>query len=564
MSFDETFEKQLVEAYDKSARHFGQLLNATIIFALAFLAFILVPLVALQREDARIEEQVRRAEAEIRQAQDDESRLTSAQALLARLPAQRDALVREQATLEEQNQDLTIRIESIEQSLDKVTRERGRLDGQRVSFDQIRKVAENLEPLDVDAFVRELQQFLGQASNVIWGNAPPESLGFAIDCPAAASDQRANCVIRTKVMQMLAATEQDLRERIIAPVARTDADTAAALEARLTEAHDNFGQVLDQQPEFWQAVVYKQHVGREFADEIARLSNDINEAIRAKVADSASRMSQLQETEARLLEEGKKLVDEITRLQAAQSAKISEAQATGEQIAAAETQLAELPQKIEQLKAKVTANTATIAKLKEDQKKIADNREAISDRMRGVQSPFGALPIGLTEAVQVFPIIVAVGLIMTLSTLATAIRLRRRYHQLLRKKYPGTEADIDEGIVLTVPLFLDPHRAAKANAWRAGVLALLLAVYGISVALIAESQRLVPQPEGASRTIENGYFWIYLALAVLLILPLCQIIAEWRRYTPAPIGNPSRTPQPEATTDPRGGAAVGHTAAGRA
>ena len=69
MSFDDTFEKQLVEAYDKSARHFSQLFNATIIFAFAFLAFILVPLVALQREDATIDQALVQAKIDIGKAE---------------------------------------------------------------------------------------------------------------------------------------------------------------------------------------------------------------------------------------------------------------------------------------------------------------------------------------------------------------------------------------------------------------------------------------------------------------------------------------------------------------
>lgn len=549
MSFDDTFEKQLSEAYDKSARYFAQLFNATIIFALAFLAFILVPLVALQREDAHIGEQLLAAQAETNKAEAEQTQLATeqveAKALLEKLPAQREELVRRQAELSDRDAELAGKIEAIELSLDKVAQEQGRLEELSKSLEQLAVNAENLQPLDVDGFVRALQDFLRQSADVIWNGAPLENLDFAVDCPGSNPDERANCVIRAKVMQMLTAAEQDLRDKIIAPITRIDSVAADGLEARLKETNESFGHVLDEQPGFWQEVVQKRDVGQGFANEIAQLSKDVQAVIFDRIKVSFVQTADLQMKQSQLIEAASNQQAEIRQLQEAKAKSETEVAKIAAQIAAAETRISTTQQKIEQLKSKVADSKDQIAMLTAAQAKIVADRQGISDRMKGVQSPFGALPIGLTEAVQVFPIIVAGGLVMALLTLASAMRLRGRYHLLLRKIYPQEAAEVDERIVLTAPLFLDPHRRFEENAWRGAVLVLPFIIYGVSILLIAESQRLAPQPEGTGRLIENGYFWLYLVVAGLLLLPLYQIARIWSKYDPAPgkvPASPARLP----------------------
>ena len=551
MSFDDTFEKQLVEAYDKSARHFSQLFNATIIFAFAFLAFILVPLVALQREDATIDQALVQAKIDIGKAEAEQKDLASQQsetkALLGNLPALREELLSKRAGLEEQDAALQQEIETVQLALDKITQEQGRLEGMVSAFERIAQAADALQPLDVDAFVRELQDFLRQSSDIIWNGAALEEADFHPDCPIADRDERANCVVRAKVMQMLTATEQKLREQIIAPLAGIDRAVADAAEARLKEAHENFGHRLDQQPGFWQAVVHKQDVGQEFAEEIARVSKDVNAAIFDKIKQWALAVSNLQLKQSEFIEAAALRQREINELGEAKAKSESEIAGLAAQISQAEGKITAIEQKVADVKAKMTAGNEQIVTLTAAQTKIVGKREAISDRMKGVQSPFGALPIGLTEAVQVFPIIVAVGFVMALFALTNAIRLRSRYHLLLRKKFPAEAADLEERVALTVPLFLDPLRRMHDNAWRGAVLALPILVYVAGVLLIAESQRLAPQAEETNRFIENGYGWLYLAVASLLLLPLYQVAKAWASYEPTRSAGTVTAPRAEPT-----------------
>ena len=537
MSFDDTFEKQLVDAYDKSARHFSQLFNATLIFAFAFLAFILVPLVALQRENATIDQELMQAKVAVTTAETEQKELAVLQdqtrAQLGNLPAMKDELKDKRAGLEDRDAQLQHEIDTVEQAIDKLTQEQGRIEGMVSAFERVGQAAEALPPLDVNAFVRELRDFLSQQSDAIWRGAPLESADFRPDCPMSVAEIRANCVIRAKVMQMLGVTEQRLRDRVIAPLAAVDRDVADAAEARLKDAHHKFGQRLDEQPAFWQAVVQKQEVGQDFAAEIDRVSSDVNAAIFDKVKQLALRISELQMQQSKTMAEAQKKTEEIARLQEAKAESEEKIAGLEAQISDAEVKIAAVEQKIAAVKTKVAATNEQVLVLTAKQTKVGEKREAISDRMKGVQSPFGTLPIELTEAVRVFPIIVAVGFVIALLSLANATRLRGRYHLLLRQKYPAETAEVDERVALTAPLFLDPLRRSGDNLWRGAVLLLPLVVYAAGIVLIAESQRLAPQAEETSRFIDSGYGWLYLAVALFLMLPLYQIVTAWKGCDPA-------------------------------
>lgn len=540
MSFDDTFEKPLVDAYDKSARHFSQLFNATILFAFAFLAFILVPLVALQRENATIDEALVQAKVAVRAAETEQKELATLQeqtrAQLGDLPAMRDELKGERVALEDRDAQLQQEIDTVEQALDKLAQEQGRIDGMLSAFERVAQASQALPPLDVNAFVRELQDFLRQQSDAIWRGGPLEVADFRPDCPMSEAEIRANCLIRAKVMQMLGATEQRLRDQVIAPLAAIDRDVASAAEARLTEAHESFGQRLDAQPGFWQEVVQKQYVGQDFAAEIDRVSRDVNAAIFDKVKQLARNVTDLQMQLSNTMAEAQKKTDQIAVLQQAKAKLQNKIVELESQISDAEAKIAAVEPKIAEVKARVAVTNEQVVALTAKQAKVGERREAISERMKGVQSPFGTLPIELTEAVRVFPIIVAVGFVMALLALATAMRLRGRYHLLLRRKYPAEAAEVDERVALTAPLFLDPLRRPGDNLWRGAVLLLPVLVYGAGIGLIAESQRLAPQAEETSRFIDSGYGWLYLAVALFLVLPLYQIVAAWRSCV-APAGS---------------------------
>ena len=557
MSFDDAFEKPLVESYDKSARHFSQLFNATLVFAFAFLAFILVPLVALQRDNATIDDALEQAKAAVGKAEAEQKDLAllqeQARAQLGDLPALRDELVQRRVKLEEQDAELQQEIDTVQLALDKLTQEQGRIEGVVGVFERVAQAAQALPPVNVDAFVRELQDFLRQHADVLWNGAPLREGDFRPDCPMSDSTKRANCVIRAKVMQMLTVTEQELRAHVIAPLAGIDSTIADAAEARLQEAHENFGHRLDEQPGFWQEVVQKQYVGQEFADEIARVSQDVNAAIFDKIKALAQVVGESQLKQSQFIQEAAEKKDRIAALEKERAESEVEIAELEKKIAEAGRKIAPIEEKIAVAKANIAEINESIVKLAAQQTKIVEKREAISERMKGVQSPFGTVPIELTEAVRVFPIIVAIGFFMALLALGNAMRLRGRYHLLLRRKFPAEAAEVDERVALTAPLFLDPLRRLGDNLWRGAVLLLPVLVYVAGIVLIAESQRLAPRAEETSRFIDSGYGWLYLAVALFLLLPLYQIVTAWMSCDPARRATaPARPGVPSESVAPAG------------
>ena len=541
MSFNETFQKQLVERYDRRSRYFSQLFTATTVFALGFLAFILVPLVGLQHEEMRISEELSSNEAEQTTNRAEVQRLTenkgAATARLAELTASHAELERRLTELEDQSEDLAARIEQTELAINEKTQDLGLLDERRADFDRFRSLADSLPGLDVDKFVVELQEFLRQAGGVIRGGGPIEDLGIEIDCPGG-FEERSDCVVKAKVMQMLSVHDKAVRETIVFPMRAVDASVADDLEGRLQETFANFNGILAERPGFWREVTLKHHVGEQFRNIVEDLSHDIDTAIQAKIQRLDILVQENAAVRVDLLDAGRELHRQLSELQVSRDGVQDEVTAIKGEADAAKTRTVEIGREIANLKTAIESAQQDVDRLSARQTKIALDKTAITDRLKNVESPFGTLPIGLAEALQVFPIILAVGMIMVGLVLAELIRLRRGYHALLQKKYPGEQAQIDLSMTLITPLFLDPCRPISTNGWHTLVLALPIAVYIAAIVLISYSWSLDGEVEGTSRAIESGYMLIYLIFAVLFILPVIHLVREWRRYIAALAGRP--------------------------
>lgn len=541
MSFNETFQKQLVERYDRRSRYFSQLFMATTVFALGFLAFILVPLVGLQHEEVRISKELKLNEAEQTARRAEVQRVTKikgdATARLAERMASHAVLERRLTELEGQSENLAARIDQTELEINKKTQELGLLDEQRADFDGFRSLADNLPGLDVDKFVVELQEFLRQAGDVIRGEGPTEDLGIEIDCPRG-FEERSDCVVKAKVMQMLSVHDKAVRETIVVPVRAVDASVADDLEGRLDEAFANFNGILAQRPDFWRAVTLKHHVGEQFRNIVEGLSHDIDKAIQAKIQGLDILVQENAAARAEMLDAGKELDRQLSELQVSRDGVRDEAIAIEGEANATKTKAVEIEREIASLITEIEREQQKVGRLSARQAKIALDKTAITDRLENVESPFGTLPVGLAEALQVFPIILAVGMIMVGLVLAELIRLRRGYHALLQKKFPDEQAQIDLSMTLITPLFLDPCRPISSNGWRTLVLALPIAVYIAAIVLVSYSWSLDGEVEGMSRAIESGYMLIYLIFAMLFILPVIHLVREWRRYIAALAGTP--------------------------
>lgn len=543
MSLDETFLTKIAERYDRRSRYLTQLVVATALFAMVFFAFILIPLVSLQHDEMRIGEELDSIQAEQAAAgaklEELENSREAAKSGLAELTA---SLVDLELTLESlvtTSAELTGQIEQAQLAIEEKAQELVRLDEQREEFKRFRTLAETQPGLDVDGFVTELQEFLRQARSVLFGGGPIEDLDIEVDCPNPDRDERLDCVVHTKVMQMLSTHVAEIRGEVAAPVRAIDETLAEDLETRLGDVLTRFEDILAERPNFWLAVTLKFHIGERFREELATVSREIGTTLLNKV-----------DHIDHLIDENKMVRMELAATKAALATKLGDLQResirhseelnrTDADATAARATLKDTERKIADLKREIGQAEAELAKLSGRQNKIAENKAAITDRLNKVDSPFGTLPISLVEALQVFPIIFAAGLITAGLVLAELIRLRFGYHMRLRQTNPSELDKIDQAITLTAPLYLDPCRPSGTNLWRGWALTVPATLYVASIALIAYSWSLDGEAEGAGRTVENGYLAAYLILGALLAVPAVHVSREWRLYRAALTGEQS-------------------------
>jgi hypothetical protein len=89
--------------------------------------------------------------------------------------------------------------------------------------------------------------------------------------------------------------------------------------------------------------------------------------------------------------------------------------------------------------------------------KVKSSKEQIAnfiESWKSLETPFGTLPIGVSNLLATFPIGLAIGYIICILHLDHAIHTRQRLHSLY-KAYYGSQV-LDEDIISIAPLWLDP------------------------------------------------------------------------------------------------------------
>lgn len=533
-SFEEDARARLLERYEARSKTFFQVFSATLIFAAAFLAFVLVPLVGLQRDEQTIAVQLAAAK---QQRDVVEARLAELVALKQQHNAQQDKLAAERARieteaghLEEDQGAVQMRNDQIELGIDRNARETQKLKEQSASLKRLQEASRELPVLDVDRFVRDLQAFLPRGRKVVDGRASASSLGLGGDCLTARRQEHFNCLVKAKVMQALKRHSAAIDQRVVVPARQDLPELGNAVAGHVADAIQKFEDILDGKPGFWMAVTEKFHVGREFGEVLSEVSTDIRRTIESEIAAVGQR---LQENERRLAA----LEDEGVELQEAQADIVSEEREIDEllaemrqQIEAVSRQVADTEGAMEAARRDVADKVAMLTELVGRQSEIDEKKTDIRARIDNVESPFGTLPIGLNEALQIFPVIVAIGVLVYGMVLGELISLRRYYHLAMRETFPADHLAIDAGMTALAPVFVDPCRGAAANLWRTVVAGAPVVIYFVSIFLIAESWSLDGAIAESTGEIRTGYVVLYVVFAVWLLLPLARVAAEWRNY----------------------------------
>lgn len=166
--------------------------------------------------------------------------------------------------------------------------------------------------------------------------------------------------------------------------------------------------------------------------------------------------------------------------------------------------------------------SARKADLEKQRKMLEQEEDTLLVRMAQIESPLGKLPVGLLEAVQIFPLLMAIGFVWCGSVLLELVAIRSALYQGYRRRDPEQAALTDRQLNLVAPLWIDP---AETRAQETGAGLVLLApilLYAVGCSLVLYFWIALATP-GTTSTPDR---WLYGTLYLAAAFGLC---VTWRR-----------------------------------
>lgn len=196
-----------------------------------------------------------------------------------------------------------------------------------------------------------------------------------------------------------------------------------------------------------------------------------------------------------------------------------------------------LKEEVEQLWAGLSAKIEPVAKelsermkvarerkqeLRDGEKQLAKQREVLQARLAEIQSPIGNLPIGLTESVLLFPILLAIGFVMATSGFLEQVRLRSSLLQA--ESGGGTSTDVlsSPELAQVAPLWIEPE--GDGALWRWTLLLIPLAVFLVTVVAIAFHEVGAEETLFRGAGIGSGVYWVLYVISTGTLLFCLQRI----------------------------------------
>ena len=337
-----------------------------------------------------------------------------------------------------------------------------------------------------------------------------------------------------------------LEGAVVAPFAEIDPEAAKALASRLLSLRHDLRKARLLNPDFWHTVDGKglffssmeEEMGPVVA-EIATVVQDKSKALeeKAKETDKALAALQSEQTELamkaqQISGEQQELDDRRAELTDQSSRFATELDKVKRTQSGLEQELRLLSKERDQLSNEQTANRAELDK--------------IEKRLSSIQSPFGTLPIGLSEGILAYPIFVAIGLVACGLLLADAIRLRSALHAAWRRWDPEATILSDHHVAMMAPLWFEPGSHGMRRWLRTAVFALPALLFLGGVGLIVYGWTLAAPPLLGGRLTQNAHVVLYLACTAGI---LRMAIVLWRTLTNYPVEQEAGTRGTRITAD---------------
>jgi hypothetical protein len=182
-----------------------------------------------------------------------------------------------------------------------------------------------------------------------------------------------------------------------------------------------------------------------------------------------------------------------------------------------------------------TLNALYAAKAILDQRilEISEQENDIASKIESLEFPYGAIPVGLNEAIALFPVLLAGGSLLTTEMLVKSIKIRHKLHEY-RKKEECKAGKFDiNSFVLFFHLWLDPADNKFTKFIKFGILLIPLVGYVVSYLLIQQLALLNTFEDNRFVGIDNGIFiWIlYPVLIVFFVYGYVDLIKTYRCYS---------------------------------
>ena len=183
-----------------------------------------------------------------------------------------------------------------------------------------------------------------------------------------------------------------------------------------------------------------------------------------------------------------------------------------------------------------TLNALHAAKAILDQRilEISEQENDIASKIESLEFPYGAIPVGLNEAIAFFPVLIAGGSLLTTEMLVKSIKIRHKLHEYRKKEecQAGKNFNINS-FVLFFHLWLDPADNIFTKSIKFGILLIPLVSYVASWLFIQQLALLNTFEDNRFAGIDNSIFIriFYPALIAFFVYGYVDLIKTYLRYS---------------------------------
>ena len=159
-------------------------------------------------------------------------------------------------------------------------------------------------------------------------------------------------------------------------------------------------------------------------------------------------------------------------------------------------------------------------------KALDENLTEISHRLEAIQTPLGSLPVGLKDAIPIFPILLASGFLICGYFLLSAAYLRKQVRKQLKKDNVQMDDDIAR---IALPLWIDGLETSKKQALWFAILLIPLFILVASWIVLDQSVKITNTFIGYNAGDEALYSFVYTIMLILYAILCAYIYYKTRR-----------------------------------